>query len=298
MSSLSKGTIRIKVRQDTASNWTSQNPTLGSGEFGFETDTGLCKLGDGSTAWTSLTYIGSFTLVDGDGTSVNVNQNKVLTLTHGTGIDINHTDTTGNTLATTIACNLEGTELRSSGETGGSKFLREDGDGSCSWQTASGGGGTSRWFKTMSGYKSNNNSASNYYFAYYANENLWSNYDGSIGTITYTDFWGAEIVAPADGTLTNITVALRSLDTGATDPLKFYVFKATISDEDTTASTTQIGVTGTITPALSKINKISTDISSSNTFSAGDYLFVMYKKDSTSGNQDIYFSVTVSGEYS
>jgi hypothetical protein len=29
----------------------------------------------------------------------------------------------------------EGTEIKSTGETGGTKFLREDGDGSCSWQT-------------------------------------------------------------------------------------------------------------------------------------------------------------------
>ena len=161
-----------------------------------------------------------------------------------------------------------------------------------------GGGGTSRWSKTMAAYKTNNNSASNYYFAYYANENLWSNSDGSIGTISYTDFWGAEFVAPANGTVTNITVALRALDTGLTDPLKFYVFKGAVADEATSLSTTQIGVTGTITPVANKINYISTDISSSNTFSAGDFLFIMYKKDSTSGNQDVYFSVTMSGEYS
>ena len=150
----------------------------------------------------------------------------------------------------------------------------------------------------MAAYKTNNNSASNYYFAYYANENLWSNSDGSIGTISYTDFWGAEFVAPANGTVTNITVALRALDTGLTDPLKFYVFKGAAADEATSLSTTQIGVTGTITPVANKINYISTDISSSNTFSAGDFLFIMYKKDSTSGNQDVYFSVTMSGEYS
>jgi len=36
---------------------------------------------------------------------------------------------------------IEGTEVKSTGETGGSKFLREDGDGTCSWQTVSGGGG-------------------------------------------------------------------------------------------------------------------------------------------------------------
>ena len=34
----------------------------------------------------------------------------------------------------------EGTELKSTGEAGGTKFLREDGDNSCSWQTITGGG--------------------------------------------------------------------------------------------------------------------------------------------------------------
>ena len=37
---------------------------------------------------------------------------------------------------------LEGTELKSTGEGGGTKFLREDGDGSCSWQTGGAGGTT------------------------------------------------------------------------------------------------------------------------------------------------------------
>ena len=44
-------------RRDTAANWTSQNPTLKAGEIGYETDTGYIKVGDGSTAWTSLAYI-------------------------------------------------------------------------------------------------------------------------------------------------------------------------------------------------------------------------------------------------
>lgn len=33
----------------------------------------------------------------------------------------------------------EGTSIKSTGETGGTKFLREDGDGTCSWQDAGGG---------------------------------------------------------------------------------------------------------------------------------------------------------------
>ena len=49
----------IQIRRDTASNWTSTNPTLASGEMGFETDTGKFKIGTGSTAWTSLSYASS-----------------------------------------------------------------------------------------------------------------------------------------------------------------------------------------------------------------------------------------------
>jgi hypothetical protein len=52
--------IQIQWRRDTAANWTSNNPTLAQGEPGFETDTGNYKIGNGSTAWTSLAY-GSFT---------------------------------------------------------------------------------------------------------------------------------------------------------------------------------------------------------------------------------------------
>jgi len=36
---------------------------------------------------------------------------------------------------------VEGTAILSTGETGATKFLREDGDGTCSWQAAGGGGG-------------------------------------------------------------------------------------------------------------------------------------------------------------
>ena len=46
----------IKHRRDTASNWTSNDPVLNEGEFGFETDTLRIKIGDGVTAWTSLGY--------------------------------------------------------------------------------------------------------------------------------------------------------------------------------------------------------------------------------------------------
>jgi hypothetical protein len=50
---------QIQVRRGTASQWTSTNPTLAAGEWGFETDTGKVKIGTGSTAWNSLGYQGA-----------------------------------------------------------------------------------------------------------------------------------------------------------------------------------------------------------------------------------------------
>ena len=47
---------QIQLRRGTAAAWTSANPTLAQGEFGVETDTYKLKLGDGTTAWTSLGY--------------------------------------------------------------------------------------------------------------------------------------------------------------------------------------------------------------------------------------------------
>ena len=51
----------FKVRRDTAANWTTANPTLASGEPGYETDTRKIKYGDGTTAWATLPYLASAT---------------------------------------------------------------------------------------------------------------------------------------------------------------------------------------------------------------------------------------------
>ncbi len=47
---------QIQVRRGTAAEWTAANPTLATGEIGYETDTTKIKIGDGSTAWNSLSY--------------------------------------------------------------------------------------------------------------------------------------------------------------------------------------------------------------------------------------------------
>ena len=49
----------IIMRNDTAENWTTKNPTLSKGEFGVENDTNKFKIGDGATAWKELAYAGA-----------------------------------------------------------------------------------------------------------------------------------------------------------------------------------------------------------------------------------------------
>jgi hypothetical protein len=49
-------TARIRLRRDTAANWTAENPVLLAGEVGIETDTRKYKVGDGTLAWSSLSY--------------------------------------------------------------------------------------------------------------------------------------------------------------------------------------------------------------------------------------------------
>jgi hypothetical protein len=46
---------RYQSRRRTAANWTSGNEVLYDGEIGYETDTGKFKIGDGVTAWNSIT---------------------------------------------------------------------------------------------------------------------------------------------------------------------------------------------------------------------------------------------------
>ena len=72
---------KIQVRRGAASLWTSTNPTLAAGEIGYETDTGLFKIGDGTTTWTSLSYNAVKALTAGSGICLsNSNGNYTISL--------------------------------------------------------------------------------------------------------------------------------------------------------------------------------------------------------------------------
>ena len=68
----------IKFRQGSSSVWTSTNPVLASGEPGYETDTGRFKIGNGSTAWSSLNYAATVPtgLLAGTGINITLGSNS------------------------------------------------------------------------------------------------------------------------------------------------------------------------------------------------------------------------------
>ena len=73
---------RIRFRRDTAANWTSNNPTLTTGELGYETNTGKFKIGNNTDAWTALPYSITAELAEG-----NLNDLKDVIITSATNGD-------------------------------------------------------------------------------------------------------------------------------------------------------------------------------------------------------------------
>ena len=72
-----------------------------------------------------------------------------------------------------------------------------------------------------------------------------------------------------------------------------------MSNNSDTVSLTSMVDSGAITPSgASKTFSHTVDFSSDNTFAEDDCLYVWLKKDSNSGNQDLFFTLNVNGEYS
>jgi hypothetical protein len=88
---------QIQVRRGTASQWTSTNPVLAAGEWGYESDTNKAKIGNGSSAWNSLSYFG------GTGT--------VSSITAGTGLSGGTITSTGTIAIDSTVATLTGSQV-------------------------------------------------------------------------------------------------------------------------------------------------------------------------------------------
>ena len=157
---------QIKHRIDTASNWSSADPILLAGELGIESDTNKLKIGNGSTVWNSLAYATFGSLPSSGGTltgDITLNAQSDIRFadsdsSHYVGFQSPSTvstslvwtlpaaDGSANQVLKTNGSGVlgwasdanapEGTAVLSTGETGTTKYLRVDGDNTCSWQLA------------------------------------------------------------------------------------------------------------------------------------------------------------------
>ena len=102
---------KIQLRRDTAADWTSNNPTLSAGEFGWESDTNRFKIGDGSAAWNSLSYSDTLKTL-GDisvtGSTISAPSNGDLSLTtSGTGnVNVGEITVRGTTLSSSDSSSI------------------------------------------------------------------------------------------------------------------------------------------------------------------------------------------------
>lgn len=113
---------QIQIRRGTAAQWTSANPTLASAEFGYETDTGKFKIGDGSTAWNSLGYKASGTVTSitaGTGLSGGtITASGTIAIDTATTVDVSTAQTLTNKTLTSATLNAPLINLSLNAQTG------------------------------------------------------------------------------------------------------------------------------------------------------------------------------------
>jgi hypothetical protein len=113
---------QIQIRRGTASQWTSANPTLAAGEFGYESDTGKFKIGDGSTAWNSLGYKASGTVTSitaGTGLSGGaITTSGTIAIDTATTVDVSTAQTLTNKTLTSPTLNAPLINLSLNAQTG------------------------------------------------------------------------------------------------------------------------------------------------------------------------------------
>lgn len=104
--------VKMAQRRDTAANWTSVNPTLLAGEIGIESDTGKWKVGNGSSAWSSLSYVPAFSLTSYPLVNADISSSAeiaVSKLADGTARQLLQTDAAGTGVEWTSNVDVPGT---------------------------------------------------------------------------------------------------------------------------------------------------------------------------------------------
>ena len=151
--------------------------------------------------------------------------------------------------------------------------------------------------RMIGGTKSNNNSSSYYYTNIDASDSRWTDSDSSPTSVdvamgTRTPFF----VAIKNGVITKFNMTGYVGDVGYDDLFRFYIYAGKPVLEASSTTLEQIYMASRISPVTTERNII-LDEELSAEIVENQRLYCFVKKDSTSGNQDLWFSITVSGYY-
>lgn len=208
----------------------------------------------------------------------------------------------------------EGTTIISTGETGGTKFLREDGDGTCSWQTPLSSGGSSFKKQYITGtYRWGSDTSpatSEFYSGYSGGYSRYSTFWGLNATndtditaygwtiISYTDF-----LAHAPCTVTGFSAVARQ-DNSNTD-VELCIFKGTITDNNSHTASQPVDFVGKLswtanadTSSIHALQTTSTFDATAADVDAGDHLILAFRY--TGANTDAkywYINSTIEVTY-
>ena len=170
-----------------------------------------------------------------------------------------------------VSGDIEGTSIKSTSETGGTKFLREDGDGTCSWQTAGGSSTTFRFLRNA-GFNYGYGAGTKVYIplsAVYFERNTTSAQNESVAFVPPYDGYLNQIIFRSEESCGSTVVGLHKSSTGTEVP-------------NTTASNT-VTVDMTTDDTSYKFS-----FGESASFSAGEILAISF--DPTNDANDVVFT--------
>ena len=250
----------IQIRRGLSTLWTSTNPILNAGEWGYETNTGRYKIGDGITVWTSLDYAAVTPDSYVAGSGIGLTQGSLgSTLTVAvTGIPaslVTDFNSAVNSLITSASIDIETIQdiIGTSGVTGGFGTSASYNDSTGYTSVAA----TGLTLRVVSGSGISVSSSSE------NNNNVYtvSLSDPTIQAADVTDFASAVsglLPAISSGTNTNITFSGNTYTVNVSGvALSGHTHTwADLTDVSLIATTGEIGYLGGVTPGTASANKV------------------------------------------
>ena len=175
----------------------------------------------------------------------------------------------------------EGTAVLSTGEVGGTKFLREDGDGTSSWQTVAGGSGTGYMFLDVQTAKLSGDFIVDGTMAIDAGEGAWR----LLSDATADEYALWQFRVPSTYSSAPVAKILYSMTSATSGNVEFEIDIMAVADGEAvnTASFDTVNSSGTVTVpgTAGLLDSISIALTNNDSMAAGELLFFRLARDAT-----------------